>query len=162
MATQTVTITVESSAFQNGQPVPVKYTGEGDNISPPLNWSNVPCGAKQLVLICDDPDAPSGTFVHWVLYNIPLSVSSLAENVAKGPNPANSKGSANGANTTGNLGYIGPMPPKGHGRHHYYFTIYALDKELDLEPGLSKDEVLTSLKGHITGQGQVMGTYERK
>lgn len=154
-----------SPAFQSGQPIPKKHTGEGADVSPALEWSNVPEGTQEFALICDDPDAPTAEpWVHWVIYKIPPDVTKLAEGIAKTPKLSNPAGALQGKNSWPSgqtIGYRGPMPPPGHGRHRYYFRIYALDKKLDLPPGASKKELLEAMKGHILAQGELMGTYER-
>ncbi len=147
-------IDVTSSAFGAGKQIPQEYTGEGKDISPPLAWSGVPPETKELALICDDPDAPMAEpFVHWVLYKIPAGTESLPE--------GSSAGAVEGANSFGNLGYGGPMPPPGHGTHHYHFRVYALDQPVDLKPGAGKPELLNVMQGHIIAQGELVGTYER-
>ena len=147
-------LTVTSSAFEPGKQIPRKFTGEGDDISPSLSWTGAPAGTKEFALICDDPDAPTPQpWVHWVLYDIPADRTSLAES---------SKGvGVDGTNSWPREGYGGPMPPSGHGIHHYHFMVYALDAPLDLGPGATKAVLLRSLEGHIIGQGELVGTYER-
>ncbi len=147
-----------SSAFQQGGDIPKKFTGEGDDVSPSLSWSNVPEGTKSFALICHDPDAPLVTpgaygFVHWVLYNIPASVTQLAED------ETNYTG---GANNFGSAGYGGPMPPEGHGIHHYFFWILALDVESDLDAGLSMEELLQEIEPNVIGMNRLVGTYSRE
>ena len=145
---------VTSAAFDDGEEIPRKYSGEGKNISPPISWELGPGDAQEYALVCDDPDAPTPKpWVHWVVYGIPAEVNSLAEGDASDY--------SQGTNTAGEEGYTGPMPPEGHGTHHYHFTVYALDEELDLEPGLSKEQLLSALKGHILAEGELVGTYER-
>lgn len=146
-----------SSAFQNRGKIPKKYTGEGEDISPQLLWSNAPRAARSFALFCHDPDAPLITpgaygFVHWVLYNIPASVTQLAED---------EKGYASGFNSFGRNGYGGPMPPEGHGVHHYFFWILALDAELDLVPGLSMEKLLGAIEPNVIGMNRLVGTYSR-
>jgi len=149
------TMNVSSTAFKAGEPVPQKYTGEGADVSPPLAWSGTPEGTKQLALICDDPDAPTPKpWVHWVAYGIPADCTSLAE--------GNAGAALEGKNNFGRTSYGGPMPPKGHGVHHYRFKLYALDAPLALEAGATKDELLAATKGHVIGEGELVGTYERK
>lgn len=158
-----MSIIVNSGAFAAGQPIPTKYSGEGQDISPPLSWSGVPAETKEIVLICDDPDAPTPQpWVHWVIYKIPGDVTALEENVAKSPQPAVPAGTLQGRNSSGKVGYGGPMPPVGHGMHHYYFKVYALDAPLDLPAGQDKAAVLAAMKGHILAEGELIGTYERK
>ena len=159
-------IRITSPAFQSGQPIPKKYTGEGADVSPPLEWSGIPEGTQELALICDDPDAPTPEpWVHWVLYKIPPDVTKLPENLPKTPKLDNPPGALQGKNswTSGQtIGYRGPMPPPGHGRHRYYFRIYALNTKLNLPPGATKKELMNAMKGHILAEGELMGTYERK
>jgi Raf kinase inhibitor-like YbhB/YbcL family protein len=155
-------IELTSTAFAQGQPIPRKYTGEGANVSPPLSWSALPQGTKELVLICDDPDAPGGTWVHWVVYKVPAAATGLPEDVASSdPRPPELEGIVQGKNSFGDTGYGGPMPPPGGGKHRYFFRLYALDSELALEPGLDKVTILEAIVGHILAEGELMGTYER-
>jgi Raf kinase inhibitor-like YbhB/YbcL family protein len=157
-------IKLVSPAFEAEAAIPKKYTGEGDDVSPPLEWSGLPEGTRELALICDDPDAPSPQpWVHWVLYKIPADSKGLPEGVETTARPKDPAGALNGRNSWPageNLGYRGPMPPKG--RHRYYFKLYALDEALEVEPGLTKSKLLEKLSGHVLGEGQLMGTYERK
>jgi Raf kinase inhibitor-like YbhB/YbcL family protein len=150
-------IKLTSTAFKEGEPIPRAYTCDGINISPPLEWSGVPKAARTLAIVADDPDAPGGTWVHWVLYNL------LAENIGLVENlPVTDKlaaGGFQGTNDFQKLGYGGPCPPSG--THHYYFRIYALDSELPLKAGATKAELLKAIEGHIVMQGQLMGTYRR-
>jgi Raf kinase inhibitor-like YbhB/YbcL family protein len=159
-----MTIKITSSAFAAGLPIPKKYTGEGDDLSPPLAWSGVPEKTKELALICDDPDAPHGTWVHWLIYKIPANATGLAEGIPREPRPKNPPGALQGVNSWPrgqNTGYRGPMPPPGHGTHHYYFKLYALDAPLVAESGLDKNGLLRVIEGHILAQGQLIGTYKR-
>lgn len=150
-----MTIHVSSTAFDEGARIPRKYTGEGEDVSPPLAWTGAPDGTREFALICDDPDAPTpDPWVHWVLYRIPGNANSLAEGT--------SGGAVEGKNDFGKTGYGGPMPPVGHGMHNYYFHIYALDTQLELKPGISKDQLLAAMEGHIIAQGRLVGTYERR
>lgn len=149
---------IKSSAFREGETIPSKYTCDDINVSPALEWSSVPGGTKTFALICDDPDAPSGTYVHWVLFNIPASVKFLPENFPKTETSGN--GSIQGKNDFGKFGYGGPCPPSGV--HRYYFKLYALDSELDLKAGISKKDLLKAMQGHILGESQLMGRYKRK
>jgi Raf kinase inhibitor-like YbhB/YbcL family protein len=146
-----------STAFKEGQPIPRQHTCDGVNVSPPLEWSGAPPNAKTFAIICDDPDAPSGTWVHWVLYNLPADRIGLVENV-----PTTEKVPGDGLQGTNDfqkIGYGGPCPPSG--THHYFFKLYALDGELSLKAGATKAEVLKAMEGHIIGQTQLMGTYSR-
>ncbi|MHC4178948.1 MAG: YbhB/YbcL family Raf kinase inhibitor-like protein [Planctomycetota bacterium] len=155
-------IELTSTAFSEGQPIPRKYTGEGADASPPLSWSTLPEGTQQLALICDDPDAPRGTWVHWVVYGIPAAVTELPENFSKTEwRESKFKDVIEGENSFGDTGYGGPMPPSGDGKHRYFFKLYALDSELALEPGLDKQSLEEAIKGHVLGKGELMGTYER-
>ncbi len=147
-----------SPAFAAGGPIPTKYTGEGEDISPQLQWENIPAGTRSLAIICHDPDAPVVAcggygFVHWVLYNLPGSLTGLEEN--------GGQNYASGANDFGNVGYGGPMPPNGHGTHHYYFWVLALDSEPNLEPGLSLSQLLEKIEPQVLGMNRLIGTYER-
>jgi Raf kinase inhibitor-like YbhB/YbcL family protein len=154
-----MTIQITSSAFTQGQPIPKKYTGEGVDVSPPLSWSNLPAGVKELALICDDPDAPNGDWVHWVIYKIPARDKGLPEGVPHDPKLKEPAAALQGDNSWPSTGYRGPMPPPGK-THHYYFKLYALDAPLQAEPGLDKKSLLEKMKGHILGQGELMGTYK--
>ncbi len=147
-----------SSAFTAGGPIPAKHTGDGKNVSPPLKWSGVPEGAKALVLIVDDPDAPAGTWVHWVLYGLPPTATELAEETPQ--SQFTSTGARQGLNDFRRLGYGGPCPPPGK-PHRYFFRLYALDTVLDLEPGFTKRDVERAMEKHILAQAQLMGTYKR-
>lgn len=146
-----------STAFQEGQQIPSTYTCDGVNVSPPLEWSGMPKTAKSIAIIADDPDAPGGIWVHWVLYNLPADNIGLVENL-----PATEKlvaGGFQGKNDFGKIGYGGPCPPSG--THRYFFKIYALDADLSLKAGATKAEVEKAMEGHILSQGQLMGMYER-
>ena len=155
-------ITLESEAFAHGLPIPRDYTGEGKDISPPLNWSAPPDGTRQLALVMDDPDAPSPQpWVHWVIYAIPADTTNLAEGIPPDEKLAAPAGAAQGVNSWPEIGYKGPMPPPGHGVHRYYFKLYALDAELDLKPGLDKEALLKAMQHHILGRGELVGTYRR-
>ena len=150
-----MTINVTSTAFTAGGRIPRKHSGEGDDISPALSWSGIPDGTREIALICDDPDAPTPKpWVHWVVYKIPAARKGLEEGSAGG--------GLEGKTDFGTNGYGGPMPPPGHGVHHYHFKVYALDTELKLKAGATKDELLAAMKGHILAQGEIVGTYERK
>lgn len=150
-------IKLTSTAFKEGEPIPRQYTCNGVNVSPPLEWSGVPKSARTLVIIADDPDAPSGTWVHWVLYNLPADNIGMVENL-----PATDElraGGFQGKNDFGKTGYGGPCPPSG--THRYFFKIYALDSELPLKAGATKAEVEKAMEGHVVAQGQLMGTYRK-
>lgn len=161
MAT-TAKATIElRSTFSAGEKIPRRFSGEGENYSPPLRWSGVPENARELVLLVHDPDAPQGDFVHWVLYNIPPNVNALPEHVATVEQPPEVNGAVQGTNDMDGLGYTGPLPPRGHGLHHYHFQVFALDKELNLPPGLTRDEVLQKTRGHVIASGELVGVFER-
>src|SRR5712671_5190520 len=150
-------ITLTSVAFKEGQSIPRTYTCDGVNISPPLEWTGVPKTATTLAIIVDDPDAPAGTWVHWVLYNLPADNIGVVENV---PASENLKaGGFQGKNDFGKFGYGGPCPPSG--THRYVFKIYALDVDLPLKAGATKADVMKAMEGHMVLQGQLIGTYRR-
>jgi Raf kinase inhibitor-like YbhB/YbcL family protein len=149
---------VESSAFEDGATIPVRYTCDGEDISPPLSWSEPPAGTESLVLIGDDPDAPAGTWVHWVLFNLPATARSLPEGLPAGE--VVEGGGVQGNNGWMRLGYGGPCPPRGS-THRYPFKLYALDTTLELDAGASKKDVEEAMAGHILAQGQIMARYER-
>lgn len=147
-----------STAFAEGQSIPAKYTCTGKNISPPLSWTGAPAETKSLALITDDPDAPAGTWVHWVLFDLPAGTSGLPEDLSKGQHVAG--GATQGLNDFKHLGYGGPCPPPGK-PHRYFFKLYALDTTLGLKPGSSKKDVEHAMEKHILAQGQLMGIYQR-
>jgi Raf kinase inhibitor-like YbhB/YbcL family protein len=146
-----------SPAFQQGSPIPVAYSCRGRDVSPALIWGEPPAGTKSLALIMDDPDAPMGTWVHWVIYNIPASARGLPEAVPAGPQLKD--GSLQGKNSGGQNGYNGPCPPSG--THRYFFKLYALDTALTLSSGASKDQLLKAMQGHILAQAELMGTFSK-
>jgi Raf kinase inhibitor-like YbhB/YbcL family protein len=152
-----MTYQLESSAFSHGDPIPKVYSCDGENVSPPLTWGEPPAGAEALVLIMDDPDAPSGDFVHWVLYGLPAQAGSLPQGVAAEEN--RSDGSRHGTNGRGQLGYTGPCPPGG--THRYFFRLHAVDGQVDLPAGQSKQAILRYIEGHILATAELMGTYSR-
>ncbi|MHC4442327.1 MAG: YbhB/YbcL family Raf kinase inhibitor-like protein [Planctomycetota bacterium] len=157
-----MTITITSRAFEPNQPIPRRYTGEGQDISPPLSWSNLPEGTKELALIIDDPDAPTAEpWIHWLLYKIPAETQGLEENIPPSARIPSPPGALSGKNSWNNHGYGGPMPPKGHGQHRYFFKLYALDTTLDLAPGTDKKTLLNAIAGHILAEGELIGTYQR-
>jgi len=150
-------ISIHSPVFNEGEEIPPKYTCDGDDISPPLEWGNLPNGTQSLALICDDPDAPMGTFVHWVLYNLPSDPTGLVEDIP--PQDTLENGATQGITDFKRIGYGGPCPPGG--THRYFFKLYALDTRLDLEPGASKPDLLRAMEGHILDAGQLIGIYSR-
>jgi Raf kinase inhibitor-like YbhB/YbcL family protein len=161
---KTMSIKITSSAFEEGQRIPKKYTGEGEDVSPPLRWSGVPDEAKELLLICDDPDAPTPEpWVHWVIYKIPANVTSLKEAIPRKTRLIDPSGTLQGKNSwpdNQNIGYRGPMPPPGH-VHHYHFTLYALEAKLAVEAGMDKNSLLRDIEDHILAKGELVGTYSR-
>jgi Raf kinase inhibitor-like YbhB/YbcL family protein len=152
-------IHLTSAAFADGQPIPVKYTADALDISPPLVWSNAPVGAKSYALIADDPDAPAGTWVHWVIYDLPPATVSLAVDQLKIAQFKN--GVKQGLNDFKKTGYNGPSPPPGKA-HRYYFKLYALDKMTGLASNATKADLLKAMDGHVLGEGKLMGTYQRQ
>jgi Raf kinase inhibitor-like YbhB/YbcL family protein len=157
-------IAVTSAAFHHGERIPKKYTGEGQDVSPPISWDNVPPGTKELVLICDDPDAPTPEpWVHWVIYKIPTIERGLPEGTPRDARLKKPAKALQGKNSwpSDNIGYRGPMPPPGHGTHHYYFRVYAIGAKLPVEPGMDKRTLLQEIAGHAIAEGVLMGTYQR-
>ena len=150
-------MTLSSPAFANGQPIPQKFTCQGENISPSLSWSGVPSGARSLALITEDPDASASPFIHWVIYNIPPILSGLPEKVQPGAQVAGI--GVQGPTSFGAPGYGGPCPPSGS-PHHYYFKLYALDLDPNLPAGLSAAELQQQMAGHILAQAEWMGTFQ--
>ena len=153
--------TLSSPSFRNNQPIPSKHSCEGEDASPPLKWEGAPAGTKSFALICDDPDAPGGTWVHWVIYGIGTGTTELPENVAKTDTVSALGGAKQGRNDFGKSGYGGPCPPRGHGVHHYHFRLYALDTELNLAPRVKRHQLDAAMKGHILAQTELVGTYQR-
>ena len=160
-----MTIQLTSSAFTQGHPIPKKHTGEGEDVSPPLTWSNLPEKTKELALICDDPDASGREpWVHWVIYKIPAGAKGLPEGIPRKSKLKEPAGVFQGQNSWTDkeyIGYRGPKPPPGSGVHHYHFKLYALDAPLEAEPGLEKKALLEKIEGHILAEGELMGTYKR-
>jgi Raf kinase inhibitor-like YbhB/YbcL family protein len=147
-----------SPVFAPGESIPTRYTCDGDDISPPLEWTDPPAGTQSLALICDDPDAPVGTWVHWVLYNLPPDARSLSEAV---PSDAELPGGGlHGENSWRRLGYGGPCPPSG--THRYFFKLYALGMVLGLDAGADKKQVLQAMEGYVLAQAELMGVYSRQ
>jgi Raf kinase inhibitor-like YbhB/YbcL family protein len=153
-----MSIQITSTAFTEGRPIPDKYTCAGSNVSPPLQWTHAPAGAKSFALIAEDPDAPMGTWVHWVIYNLPSATTALAENTP--PAPELPDGSKQGINDFRETGYGGPCPPPGK-PHRYFFKIYALDAMLNLKSGATKEELVKAMDGHVLAEGRLTGTYQR-
>ncbi len=148
---------LKSSAFQNNQDIPRKYTCDGADVSPPLIWNNPPNGAKAFALICDDPDAPVGTWVHWVIYDVPADAKRLAERVPTQESLPN--GAKQGVNDFKKVGYGGPCPPRGPA-HRYLFKLYALDRLTTLKPCATKQQLLAAMEGHILSEAQLIGKYK--
>ena len=149
---------IKSKAFWEGGMIPAKYTCDGDNVSPPLEWTHLPAGTKSFALIVDDPDAPVGTWVHWVVYNIPPEMRKLDEDIkSERQFPT---GMRQGNNDWPKIGYGGPCPPSG--THRYIFKLYAIDILLDLRPGATKIQVLQAIKGHVLAEAQLMAKYRRQ
>jgi Raf kinase inhibitor-like YbhB/YbcL family protein len=141
-----------SPAFDDGEPIPEKHTADGEGSSPALRWSSLPEGTRTLALIVHDPDAPSGDFVHWVAWNIDPESGGLDEGV---------RAPGQGTHGFGGPGWAGPAPPQGHGPHRYFFHLYALDTDLDLEDGAAREQLEDAIDGHVLAEAQLMGTYER-
>lgn len=150
-------IRITSAAFEPGGMIPNKYTCDGQDISPPLSWGDLPDSTASIALVCDDPDAPMGTWVHWVLFDLPPDTQRLPEYIPAVENLEN--GSRHGINDWGKLGYGGPCPPGG--THRYYFKIYALDKLINIPVGNTKAQLLKAMEGHILAEGELMGRYKR-
>ena len=145
---------ISSPAFSPLETIPQRYTSDGANVSPTLQWDKIPPETKQLALICHDPDAPLPFgFTHWTVYNIPSDVKAIAE--------GEGNKYTEGLNTSGSNGYTGPAPPEGHGAHHYYFWLYALDRALDLKAGLNRKELLEAIADYVIAQARLVGIYER-
>lgn len=149
---------LKSTAFTNENAIPSRYTCDGADISPPLAWSGHPAGTKSFALVSDDPDAPAGTWVHWVVWNIPAAATSLKEGIEKTQGLPD--GTRQGISDFRRPGYGGPCPPSG--THRYYFKLYALDAALDLPAGTTKAGLEAAMKGHVLGQATLMGTYRRQ
>ena len=156
-ATEEMLFELTSTEFKYEEPIPIKFSCDGENVSPPLQWGDPPEGTESFALISDDPDAPAGTWVHWVLYNIPADARALSEAIP--PEAEFSDGSRHGLNSFGRLDYGGPCPPGG--THRYFFKLYALDIMLDLEPGADKETLLQVMDGHIVAEAELMGVYSR-
>ena len=161
----TVTLQLTSDDFRAGQPIPKVCTGEGEDRSPQLTWSKPPEETREVALICDDPDAPTPTpWVHWVIYGIAPEIVSLPPGLPPDKSLARPVVARQGKNSwkdAKSIGYRGPMPPPGHGVHHYHFKLYALGARLHVEPGATKDALLKAMQGHVLATGELIGTYER-
>lgn len=155
----TMRLEITSSAFEDQGTIPKQYTADGQDVSPPLSWPGVPEGTESLALICDDPDAPVGTWVHWVIWNIPSNETGLKEGISAREREL-SNGAVQGTNDFRKIGYGGPAPPRGPA-HRYFFKLYALDTSLDLAPGAKKDELEKAMKGHVLAEAELVGRYGR-
>jgi Raf kinase inhibitor-like YbhB/YbcL family protein len=153
-----MTIQLTSPAFREGETIPKQYTADGDDRSPPLSWGEPPAGTQSFALIADDPDAPRGTWVHWVLFDLPATERGLGEGVAAAETLPNA--AKQGKNDFRKVGYGGPSPPPGK-PHRYFFKLYALDRKLDLHSGVTRAQVESAMKGHVLAEGQLMGKYGR-
>ena len=153
--------TLGSAAFGNGATIPEKYTCDGPDVSPAFAWTGAPPNAKTFALIADDPDAPGGVWVHWVLYNLPAKATALPEALSKMDTPIEIPGALQGKNDFGRNGYGGPCPPPGK-PHRYVFKLYALDAPLPLKAGARKSDVERAMEGHVLGSAQLIGTYARR
>lgn len=154
-----MSLELTSEAFTNGQSIPAKYACTGKNISPPLAWNEPPAGTQSFALILDDPDAPMGTWVHWVLFNIPAQRRALPEDLPVTGKNIDPNAIYVGKNSWGDIGYGGPCPPSG--THRYYFKFYALDATISLLPGATKEQLLREMEGHILAEGELMGTFSK-
>jgi Raf kinase inhibitor-like YbhB/YbcL family protein len=143
---------LESSAFENAQRIPSRHSCEGDDVSPPLRWTNVPEGTRSLALVVDDPDAPRGVFTHWIAWRLDPAAQGLDEG---------ERAPREGRNGFGTTGYRGPCPPPGHGRHRYVFRLYALDAEPELAAGAEKAQLEPAIDGHVLSTAELVATYER-
>ena len=150
---------LSSPAFSYGESIPTRFTCDGNDISPPLSWNEVPSDTKSVAIICDDPDAPSEVFVHWVLYNLKPAITELSEAISVAETLQN--GAKQGKNGFNRLGYGGPCPPV-NGAHRYFFRLHALDSEIEIETRAGKDELVRAMEGHILEVAVLMGTYQRK
>jgi Raf kinase inhibitor-like YbhB/YbcL family protein len=153
-----VALQVTSPAFAEGENIPVKHTADGDDVSPELHWGGIPSNTQSIALVCEDPDAPRGTWTHWVLFNLPPDKTMLAEGVSTEKELPD--GTRQGKNDFGKMGYGGPSPPKGK-PHRYYFKLYSLDTKLNLAGGATRQQLLDAIKGHVVAEGQLMGQYGR-
>jgi Raf kinase inhibitor-like YbhB/YbcL family protein len=143
---------ISSPAISDHGPIPERHTSDGEDVSPPLSWTGVPGGTRSFALVVHDPDAPLvDGFTHWVLYNLPAERTELAEGAQDG---------TSGSNSMGKPGYMGPAPPPGHGPHHYYFWLYALDDELELPEGLDRRALIDRIEDHVIEQARLIGVYE--
>jgi len=155
-------IEVRSSSFQSGSAIPQQYSDFGEKISPPLSWTGVPGNAKSVVVMCEDPDPPVDPrpFIHWLLFNLPPDINELRTGVPGTPKLDGLGGALQGQNSRGSIGYFGPRPPANDPPHHYYFQVYALDRELALPFGAQRQQLLDAMKGHVLAFGELVGTFQ--
>jgi len=160
---QDPTVVVTSDAFTDGGPLPRRYAKEGDNVSPPLRFANLPPGTREVVVLCEDPDAPMPhPYLHWLAYRIEPGTTELPEGITQGAEVAEPMPHARQAkNANGHLGYDGPAPPPGHGVHHYHFQVFALGRPLEVSASPSRGEIVDGMRGYVIGYGEIVGTYER-
>lgn len=149
---------LSTTTFEPGQPIPRASSCDGEDRSPDLSWSDVPVSTRSLAVICDDPDAPRGTWVHWVLFNLPADAVELSSGVPRQPELPS--GARQGINDGGDIGYSGPCPPPGD-PHRYFFRLYALDTALNLGPGVNRSDLDQAMTGHVLAEAAIMGTYQR-
>jgi len=162
-------IEIASSSFVIGQRLPIEYTEDGANVSPPLAWSRLPEGTRSIAVVAEDSDAPGERpWVHWVLYDVlpfvpelGVSLTALPEDISRAGSPRELPGAKQGRNDFGTVGYRGPAPPRGHGTHHYHFRLYAMDSTLDLPEGATKADLIRALQGKVLGTGEIVATYSR-
>lgn len=152
-------VRVTSPAFADGQPIPVEFTCDGQDQSPPLQWQGVPADAQSIAILVDDPDAPAGAFTHWIVYDLPSASTALPQNQPK--RDRLDSGALQGKNGRGRVGYAGPCPPRGPA-HRYQFNVYALSQSLGLEAGATTEQVEQAMQGRVLGEGRLTGTYQRK
>ena len=152
-------LSLTSPAFRDGERIPVVHTCDGDDKSPPLTWSGVPVETRTFAMLCEDPDAPRGTWLHWLIWNLPADAIELKPGVP--PNPELPSGARQGLNDSGDLGYSGPCPPPGK-PHRYFFRFLALDTALNLPPGVKRSDLEAAMANHVLAEGTIMGTYERR
>ncbi len=152
-------LVLTSSVFRDGEAIPARHTGQGEDLSPPLAWTGAPVTTRTFALICDDPDAPGRTWLHWLLWNLPADAVELGEGVP--PRPELPSGARQGLNDGGDLGYSGPLPPPGK-PHRYFFHLHALDTSINLPPGINRSDLEAAMDGHVLARGTLMGIYERR
>jgi Raf kinase inhibitor-like YbhB/YbcL family protein len=152
-------VRLESASFREGEPIPKEHSRDGADSHPALAWSGAPAGTRSFALVCEDPDAPRGTWIHWVLFNVPETATGLDTGAAKGEQ--HPSGGVHGRNDFGESGWGGPAPPRGHGMHHYVFRLFALDTRLGLPAGASRSELEQAMQGHVLAEAKLTGTYRR-